>query len=348
MHAVIEHQMTLSAALGIVVAWGTLGCICSPAISRDVKPPRYTPKHTPKHTFLLVSVSSSKMDRVTFGFGGYLWHRIVQDWRIADVILTVVCFIGDYFAGKLEPFQRQFYINDLTISHPFAEHERVTSFQLFIYSLWIPAAVIVVFGLALSVPKHKLQTTFISLVGLGVSVTLTGLVTDILKNAFGRHRPDFLARCQPAADTAENVLVFAKDVCTAANRDRLLDGFRTTPSGHSSISFAGLFYLTLWLWGQLVALQPQVGGWRLIFAAIPSVGAALIALSRTEDYRHHFVDVFVGLVLGAGVAYWSYRRLFPLVAEREPFVPYVLAKDEAKEQTDYALALSAPADLFEV
>lgn len=291
---------------------------------------------------------TSEMDRVSLGLGGYLWHVMILQWRLVDVILAVVCYVGDFFAGKMEPFQRQFYVNDLTISHPFAEHERVTGFQLFLYSLWIPAAVIVVFGLALTAPKHKLQTTFISLVGLAVSVTLTNLVTDILKNAFGRHRPDFLARCQPAPDTPKNVLVLAKDVCTAANRGRLLDGFRTTPSGHSSIAFAGLFYLSLWLWGQLVALLPKVGGWRLLFAAVPSVGAALIALSRTEDYRHHFVDVFVGLVLGAGVAYWSYRRLFPPVAQKELYVPYVLVREEKEEQTDYALALGAPADLFEV
>lgn len=30
----------------------------------------------------------------------------------------------------------------------------------------------------------------------------------------------------------------------------------------------------------------------------PSIGALLVAISRTEDYRHHWQDVFIGSLLG--------------------------------------------------
>lgn len=117
-------------------------------------------------------------------------------------------------------------------------------------------------------------------------------------------------RCQPANDTPKDKLV-SIEVCTTDNLDRLADGFRTTPSGHSSISFAGLFYLTLFLLGQSQANNGKTSSWRTMISFIPWLMACYIALSRTQDYRHHFIDVFVGSCLGLIIAIWQYFRLFP-------------------------------------
>lgn len=58
-----------------------------------------------------------------------------------------------------------------------------------------------------------------------------------------------------------------------------------------------------------------------LFALVPLIVAALVAISRVDDYFHHWQDVVVGSVLGAlqfdfvtlgfFIAYWSYRRYFP-------------------------------------
>ncbi|GEQ72666.1 hypothetical protein JCM33374_g6353 [Metschnikowia sp. JCM 33374] len=205
--------------------------------------------------------------------------------------------------------------------------------MLFVYSTWVPLIVIAVVSLLITKPANKLYVTYLSLLGLVISVFTTSIVTDVLKNSFGRHRPDFLARCMPRADAPKDVLVYAKDVCTTKNLGRLMDGFRTTPSGHSSLSFAGLFFLSLWLAGQLAVTRPQAGALRWAVVFLPTLGAALIALGRTEDYRHHFVDVLVGSCLGIGFALWSYLRLFPSPSERLSYEPKLLQLDDS--ETEY-------------
>lgn len=267
-------------------------------------------------------------NRVTFGLKrNALSARLVR-WRFADLILLGVLCVLYIVTYKIEPFQRQFFINDLTISHPFAESERVTNGALFFYSVWEPIMVIGVIGLIMTKPENKIYVTYVSILGVCISCFTTSVVTDVLKNLIGRHRPDFLARCVPRSDAPLNVMVFAKDVCTTDNLDLLKDGFRTTPSGHSSISFSGLVYLSLWLSGQLVIMNENLGYWRSILAWIPTLQCTYIALSRTEDYRHHFVDVIIGSLIGLGMAFWAYRRLFPHIAHPKAYEPYIIISEE--------------------
>lgn len=277
-------------------------------------------------------IHGDRFSRATLHFLRRSW---IIKWRASDVVLIAILAVAYRLVWNIKPFQRQFYINDLTISHPFAEHERVTTHELFIYAGAVPFVTILVVSLVITEPVHKLYHTYVSLVGLLLSLLLTSVFTDIMKNYIGRLRPDFLARCIPKDDTLKNVLVYAADVCTTDNIDRLMDGFRTTPSGHSSLSFAGLLYTSLYFAGQLVAADPLVGAWRTVLAAVPAIGAAIIALTRTQDYRHHFVDVFIGSVIGCLIASWSYLRIFPAVTSNESFVPrYLLEIKEEEEQYD--------------
>lgn len=48
---------------------------------------------------------------------------------------------------------------------------------------------------------------------------------------------------------------------------------------------------------------------------IPTLGAALIAISRIMDARHHPFDVISGSSLGMTMAYISYRQYFPPLSE---------------------------------
>lgn len=273
------------------------------------------------------------VNRITFGLDRYSFFPYLKKWRIGDVILVPAVFlatlVNDYWS---DPFQRQFVISDITINHPFAEKERVPNEVNMIYSLVFPVIVIVVVSTILGNPRHRLYLTYISLLGLFVSFFVNEFFTDVLKNWIGRHRPDFIARCVPRDDAPRDILVFAKDVCTTKNLDRLADGFRTTPSGHSSSAFSGLGYLSLWLMGQLLTEHPLTGSWRKVIALQPALGAALIALSRTEDYRHHFVDVVLGSCLGMSMAYWAYRRNFPELTSPIAFKPCLDDSDVGLEE----------------
>ena len=67
--------------------------------------------------------------------------------------------------------------------------------------------------------------------------------------------------------------------------------------------------------------RPSTDLVRVLVAALPLLGAALIAISRLEDYRHDAYDVGVGSVLGMLVAWFSYRRYYPGLGERSCHVP---------------------------
>jgi len=80
---------------------------------------------------------------------------------------------------------------------------------------------------------------------------------------------------------------------------------------HHPVSFAGLSFLTFFIAGKL-HLWDQVGsGIKAWVTVVPMNGAALVAISRTMDYRHHATDVLSGSILGIVIAYFSYRQYYP-------------------------------------
>jgi len=158
------------------------------------------------------------------------------------------------------------------------------------------------------------------------SLILASFITDVIKNAVGRPRPDLIARCRPAPGTADHVLVDI-NVCTETNHHILHDGWRSFPSGHSSFAFSGLGFLTLFFCGQMHVFRPRTDLGRALLAMSPLLGAAMIAISRCEDYRyvfsifnrrrkiddssHDVYDVTCGSILGMAIAFFSYRRYYP-------------------------------------
>lgn len=55
--------------------------------------------------------------------------------------------------------------------------------------------------------------------------------------------------------------------------------------------------------------------WKLVLVVTPNIAAALIAVSRIMDARHHPFDVITGSLLGVFCAWASYRQYFPPVTE---------------------------------
>lgn len=236
---------------------------------------------------------------------------IAKDWLTAFVF--IVLFFG-YFE-HLQPFQREFRLDDLTLQYPFARVERVTDAELYVYCALVPTAVICLVQLmrmrlaSLNSRNDNLllSETNRTLLGLWVSVVATACVTDVLKVWIARPRPDFVARCGALAEIPLHKFVTTK-VCTAPlGQIYLMDGMKSTPLGHLSMSFAGLFYLTLWL-GREGKLPGINAIQTLVVRTIPSLLATYIALSRTQDYRHHFFDVLLGLAIGIAFAWGVYSR----------------------------------------
>ncbi|RPA96642.1 acid phosphatase/Vanadium-dependent haloperoxidase [Choiromyces venosus 120613-1] len=242
-----------------------------------------------------------------------LRSRIRQVWQQSytpDWLSLLLLALANLAVGLLSPFQRMFSLDDRSLSFPHALIERVPVPMLLAYSTALPTLSIILF--TLSHPRkstsQKLHQVHVSLLGLAISLMLTTFITDTIKNGYGRPRPDLLDRCKPREGTPQHELVTI-DVCTEKDPHTLLDGFRSFPSGHSSFSWSGLGFLSCFLLGQLKALRPGADMCRVIVAGLPALGALLIALSRTEDYRHDIYDVSTGSLVGGLVTYWSYACL---------------------------------------
>jgi diacylglycerol diphosphate phosphatase/phosphatidate phosphatase len=205
-----------------------------------------------------------------------------------------------------EPFHRMFSLDNLAIQYPHAEVERVSVTWLFIYAGGLPLGTLLAWAVAVRPGAHKAHVTIL---GWWISLILTLFITDVIKNAVGRPRPDLIARCKPAPGTPDHQLV-TFEVCTEENHHTLHDGWRSFPSGHSSFAFSGLGYLALFLAGQCHVFRPRTDLARVLLALAPLLGAALIAISRCEDYRHDVYDVS------------TYRRYYPPLRNSQCATPY--------------------------
>lgn len=247
------------------------------------------------------------------------------------------------------PFHRMFYVNDLRISYPHAEHQRVpvgkykrvfstlcslvtfptanVAVMNFVYALFIPLGVLAAYNTVRQSHAAKHEATYLSLV---ISIATACFITDVIKNVVGRPRPDFLARCQPDPSIKPNTLV-SIEACTAPDGHTLQDGWRSFPSGHSAFAFSGLGFVSLFFAGQLRIFKHASGGrdlGRALFCLAPLLGAAMIAISRTEDYRHDVYDISVGSLIGMTIAYWSYRRHWPYLTSDDCDEPYPASDSE--------------------
>lgn len=255
---------------------------------------------------------------------GYLrshhFKRYTIDWVIGVALLVYFFAIAEH----AKPFNRQFKLSDFTIQHPFAVKERVTGIECILLATFVPlitisAVIFVSHRLSSSVSDSKRLSSFqqlhllqVSVLGLLISLATNGVVTDILKNWIARPRPDFLERCGAPLSTDPNVFLDIS-VCTAPLGVAILtDGMRSTPSGHSSISFSGLLYLTLWLLGQFKLINGHQSHpvYKYILSGLPIILALYVALSRVQDYRHHFSDIILGGIIGTFFAIVTYRKYF--------------------------------------
>ena len=172
--------------------------------------------------------------------------------------------------------------------------------------------------------------------GLCASVGMTWLVTSGMKNVIGGIRPDFVDRCWPEGNkvwTAPGVPNCSGD------DDSVQQGRRSFPSGHTSMSFSGFVYCSLYLAAWLRVGRPDravgrwEGVWKLAVALAPTVLAAFVGLTRIRDYWHHWEDVLVGAALGTGFAYLSWWHKKPYVdnapTRASSFVNYHPLDDEA-------------------
>ena len=256
--------------------------------------------------------------------------RLVIISYIFDYVVLVIFVVAIAAVDHITPFHQEFSLRNYTLQYKFAVHERVPSWLLYTCSIVAPAAVIAVYTLVIDGifshqvggrrRRYKLKDRIwelnCGLLGLLLANAAAYVITGTFKNTIGKPRPDLIDRCQPRDLTDPQPFGLSNfTICTQTDRSILDDGFKSFPSGHSSSSFSGLFFLSLYLAGKLHVTDAKGEVWRVIVVAIPAIGAGLIAGSRIMDARHHPFDVISGSLLGILVAWASYRQYFPSLSE---------------------------------
>nr|CAB3468403.1 unnamed protein product [Digitaria exilis] len=122
-------------------------------------------------------------------------------------------------------------------------------------------------------------------VGLLFSVLITAVLTDAIKDGVGRPRPDFFWRCFPdGMPRYDNVTT---EVICHGDPGVIKEGYKSFPR-----AFAGLGFLSWYLAGKIKAFDRGGHVAKLCIVAMPLLLAAMVAVSRVDDYWHHWQDVF--------------------------------------------------------
>ncbi|KEP55545.1 putative oligosaccharyl transferase subunit OST3/OST6 family protein [Rhizoctonia solani 123E] len=293
--------------------------------AQSSSPDQYAPPTTPMLSPLTKNVSAT--GTATSGTSHHTGRLVVRrrakllltygtDWAVTLVIIGLF-----YLLDRIDGFKRQFSLTDTSIQHTFAVHERVPPWLLYIIALIAPAVIMPIVNL---LTVRSWWDWHNSWLGLLLGLATTGSLTQVVKVTVGRPRPDLLDRCQPQAN-AQNTPVYglvAANICTTDDHERLKDGFRSFFSGHSSLSFAGLGFLSFYLAGKMHLFDERGHTGKAWIALAPLTGALLVAISRTMDYRHHWQDVLIGSIVGLVLSYFSYRQYYPSLASPFSHRPY--------------------------
>ncbi|WOL01153.1 lipid phosphate phosphatase 2-like isoform X4 [Canna indica] len=233
------------------------------------------------------------------------------DWLILILLVALLMAIR-----VVHPFYR-FVGKDMMsyLRYPFKTNT-VPPWALYIIAIVLPAAVIVAFY----VHRREVYDLHHAILGLLFSVLITAIITDALKDAVGRPRPDFFWRCFPNGTELYDKVT--GNVICHGEKKVMDDGHKGFPSGHTSLSFAGLGYLALYLSGKVKAFDRKGHVGKLCFVFLPLLVSSLIGVSRVDDYKHHWDDVFVGGIIGLTVATSCYLQFFPAPHHSDGWGPY--------------------------
>ncbi|KAH8647001.1 phosphatidic acid phosphatase type 2/haloperoxidase [Tricladium varicosporioides] len=293
-----------------------------------------------------------------------LWRSISKQLILSyvfDGVVLMGCYRGAVFS-IVAPIKRPFSLSDPSISFPYRK-DTISITTVGLVAIIAPAVITAAVCLLVTqgptvdenpIPRvqlwyRKLWECFAGWLGLGLSVLLSFFLTQSMKNLFGKPRPDFLFRCNPDLATWQNYVVGGLgsqvpegivlvnwEICQSKNGSgvglsEFEDGFRSFPSGHCTIAFAGLVYLSLFLAAKLSVTIPfpmptplptsntisspslirnQAAApplFLLVIIIVPIGAAIYIASTRYSDHKHGGFDVLFSSLEGVLCAWFSFR-----------------------------------------
>lgn len=223
-------------------------------------------------------------------------------------------------SGIVTPVKRGFFCGDRSIRYSHPESESVSTKLVIVIGTVGTFLLFSITEYCLSISKRKRSrsTLFCGfqvsewivrtaklylyfLLGFCISI----LLVELGKISTGVLRPNFFSVCRPNVTCDDPNVYHEHFQCLSDDQNEISDMRKSFPSGHASaVSFMSV-YVCLYLhfqpsaFGFCFLLRPVLQLTTIAFAWVTS-------LTRISDNVHHVSDVIVGLVLGTGVAFWSY------------------------------------------
>ncbi|KAK4284175.1 hypothetical protein QN277_001043 [Acacia crassicarpa] len=245
---------------------------------------------------------------MSHGYSVARTHR--HDWLI--LLLLVVLEIILYIIHPFYRFVGKDMMTDL--KYPLKSNT-VPVWAVPMYAVILPMFIF----LFVYIRRRDVYDLHHAVLGLLFSVLVTAVITDAIKDAVGRPRPYFFWRCFPDGKDVYDKL---GNVICHGDKNVIKEGHKSFPSGHTSWSFAGLGFLSLYLSGKIKAFDRTDHVAKLCIVFLPLLMASLVAVSRVDDYWHHWQDVFAGGLIGLIVATFCYLQFFPPPYHHEGWGPY--------------------------
>jgi membrane-associated phospholipid phosphatase len=178
-----------------------------------------------------------------------------------------------------------------------------------------------------------------AMLGLTYSMVTGTCFQVILKKTIGGFRPHFLVVCKPVIPPQDgssgagygSIMYTARQICTG-DPWRVQNALESFPSGHAEVAFAGLGYLTIYLFTHLRITsrrdRVKISYWKMLLVVAPLFFATYLSSTLVLGYHHHWDDVVFGALIGWVMALLGYRMVFMAVTDGEwNTVPYLKLAD---------------------
>jgi hypothetical protein len=161
--------------------------------------------------------------------------------------------VGFWIVDSIEPYHQHFSLRNISIQYPYAVHERIPIQYALCISGAFPLVLIVVYTLVIdglfshNKPqdagsgkrklrgphrwKDRLWEMNCGILGLLLAQAVAFVMTQALKTACGKPRPDLIDRCKPLEGSVDLFPGLSNSTICTGDPAIIKDGFRSWPSG---------------------------------------------------------------------------------------------------------------------
>lgn len=284
------------------------------------------PKSNLHHSHAGTTLQSNGIKKGMSRLGHNLILLFRDIWR-SLIFLVVMGVTTGAVWGAPHSFDRLFPVTFFSTSGDIVWTQFAYPYQKPIFSSLAAALIAIIIPVAViliaSFWTRSFCDTAYGILGLSYSLVTGTFIVVVLKKTIGGLRPHFLSVCQPEIPQEtigagfQNVMFTIEQVCTGTDKAKIGNAIESFPSGHSEISFAGLFYLSIYLFTHLkIQSRYRAGYWRMMACVLPCLLSTYLASTLVLTYNHHGYDVVFGSLIGIVVALMGYRMVFKSLLDK--------------------------------